>query len=225
MKRLIFILTILFAVITSYAQQPINVTLNDGRLIVGKLIDGNDTIITVKCTNASNIKQMGEVVTVNICDTREIKLFDPNSGKMLARYTPDKWTMPEIIFDVKHSEFSLPSDPNVVIGKAFKTAGGVSIGIGVPCMIAGTALIIAGKQKQKQSAEIFASNKNISSSDILNYSKQSIKASGMYTAGCALLPVGAGFTIVGIPLFVNGKRIMNMNFNLTGNGAGVALQF
>lgn len=225
MKRLFFIITILFAAIALHAQYTINVVTNDGRLIRGYLLNGTDSTITIKCTDNLIIKKFGEVLDFKMnCDVREVKLFDPASGRLISKSTPKTWVMPEVIVDNPRAS-SKPSDPNIVIGKAFKTAGGVSIGIGVPCMIAGTALLVAGNQKIKQSAEILAGKNNISNSDLVNYNEQSINGSGMYTAGCALLPVGAAFTIVGIPLYVSGKKIMNMNFNYTGNGLGVTMQF
>jgi len=38
-----------------------------------------------------------------------------------------------------------------------------------------------------------------------------------------LLPIGASLTIVGIPIYVEGKKIMDLNFGYTGNGLGVTM--
>ena len=40
-----------------------------------------------------------------------------------------------------------------------------------------------------------------------------------------LFSIGASLTIVGIPLYVQGKKIMDINITYTGNGAGVAVSF
>lgn len=109
---------------------------------------------------------------------------------------------------------SKPSDPNYMIGKALKSTSGVAIGAGVPCTVAGTILLAVGKSMQKS----------------IDYTKpedvkRSIKGSDLQLAGCILLPLGASLTIVGIPLYAHGKKIMTMNFNYTGNGVGVAMQF
>ena len=37
-----------------------------------------------------------------------------------------------------------PSNPNYVIGKALKSTGGVAIGAGIPCLLAGTILLAVG---------------------------------------------------------------------------------
>jgi hypothetical protein len=44
-------------------------------------------------------------------------------------------------------------------------------------------------------------------------------------AGYVLMPFGAAWTVVGIPLYVKGKYIAELNFNYTGNGAGIAMNF
>lgn len=101
-----------------------------------------------------------------------------------------------------------------MIGKALKSTGGVAIGVGVPCTVAGAILLAVGKSMQKS----------------IDYTKpedgkRSIKSSDLQLAGCILLPLGASLTIVGIPLYAHGKKIMTMNFNYTGNGVGLAMEF
>ena len=62
--------------------------------------------------------------------------------------------------------------------------------------------------------------------DKLEAASKNAEAKGkMQLAGCILLPVGASLTIVGIPLYAHGKKIINMNFNYTGNGVGLAMEF
>jgi hypothetical protein len=43
--------------------------------------------------------------------------------------------------------------------------------------------------------------------------------------GYILTPMGAALTIVGIPLYVHGKKMLQLDIQYTGNGAGVALNF
>ena len=44
-------------------------------------------------------------------------------------------------------------------------------------------------------------------------------------AGIILTSTGAALKIIGVPLYCYGKRIMTLNVNYTGNGAGLALNF
>ena len=52
-----------------------------------------------------------------------------------------------------------------------------------------------------------------------------MSGSRLASAGICLAAIGGTLTVVGIPLHIHGKKIMTMNVNYTGNGAGVALQF
>ena len=98
-----------------------------------------------------------------------------------------------------------PGDPVYSIGKAFQSTGGAALGIGVPCLVTGVICMAIGK------TGVTLSN--------------SIEKGNLSTAGSILLPVGASLTIIGIPLTIHGKRIMEMNITTTGNSAGLALVF
>lgn len=96
-----------------------------------------------------------------------------------------------------------PSNPNEVIGKALTTTGGVAIGIGVPCLIAGLTTCIIG--------HVGVDDANI------------IRKAACVEASYYLFGVGASLTLVSIPLFVSGQRIAEMEFNYTGNGVGISM--
>ena len=98
---------------------------------------------------------------------------------------------------------SKPGDPNYMIGKALKSTGSVALALGVPCLLTGSILMAVGYE-----ADLDMITKN-----------------QVVTASCILFPIGASLTIVGIPLYAHGKKIMTMNFNYTGNGVGVAMEF
>ena len=92
-----------------------------------------------------------------------------------------------------------------LIGKAFKTTGTVSLSIGVPCLAAGIACCTAGN--------VGGNRYNL------------IARAQCLEASYYLFGIGASLTIVGIPLYVQGKKIMDINITYTGNGAGVAVSF
>lgn len=93
---------------------------------------------------------------------------------------------------------------NIAIGEAFEITGITALSIGVPCLAAGLSCCIA--------AYLLPSYDLVIKTQCLN--------SSYYLFGA-----GASLTIVGIPLYVQGKKIMEMNINYTGNGAGLAFKF
>ena len=115
--------------------------------------------------------------------------------------------------------------PNYVIGEALKNTGTISIASGIPCLLAGTILLAVGSHVP----EVDFGNGYLSDKeklDKLEAASKDAEAKGkMQLAGCILLPIGASLTIIGIPLYVHGKRIMDLNFNYTGNGVGVSMEF
>lgn len=98
-----------------------------------------------------------------------------------------------------------PSNPNYVIAKAFQTTGGTAMGIGIPSLLVGVVCL------------------GVAYSD--GYPTTDMGKAKAALAGSILLPIGASLTIIGIPLTVHGKRIMDVNLNYTGTGASLALNF
>jgi hypothetical protein len=108
------------------------------------------------------------------------------------------------------SEYSF-NDPNYVIGEALKNTGSISMAVGIPCLATGTILIALGY-----------SDVRIGRGGV---AEQLVLKSRLAIAGDILFPIGASLTIIGIPLHVHGKRMLELNFNYTGNGVGVAMEF
>ena len=105
----------------------------------------------------------------------------------------------------------MAANPNEVIGKAFHSTGTICMSIGIPSLVTGAILLGVGNTKVEGTNE-----EDIKK--IKSYAKCA-------AAGYVLLPMGASLTIVGVPLFVHGKRIAELNFNYTGNGAGISMNF
>lgn len=127
------------------------------------------------------------------------------------------------------------ANPNVEIGKAIKTTGIISMAVGLPCVIAGvTSLLYAeympnptqGYTTSKELASKSSDLKYMSANDYIRQMEiYNGKVRTANNAGCILTSAGAALTIVGIPLYHCGKRIMTLDINYTGNGAGMALNF
>ena len=225
MKRIVLILALAVSAIATFALDPVKVTTSDGRLISGYFIDGNDSTYTIKCTDRYVINKYGaDTITFRMTDIRQVYMYNqtfvPYEGQLVAKksITTKHGTEVAVVSNGQQSTVytSQPGDPNLVIGKALKSTGGVSIGVGVPCAVAGAILLAAGKSAEKSLYD---------TSNVSSTLKAGRKSSDLQLAGCILLPLGASLTIVGIPLYAHGKKIMNMNFNYTGNGVGVAMQF
>ena len=224
MKRLIFIIAVVLATTSLAAQTNVKVTTNDGVTISGYFVDGTDSTYTISCK--------GDTITFRMQDIYEIcmydKIFVPVDGKLVAMKSAKKSdTQP-----TANNTYS-PANPNLVIGKAMKSIGGVSMGVGVPCMVAGAVMWAVGLNGAYSSVgdynNLITNAGDYSIKEIVEMSNQSMdktkKNTTLMTAGICLTSVGGALTIVGIPLYVHGNKIMTMNVNYTGNGAGVALQF
>lgn len=216
MKRFFLIFAVVLATATIHAQDEITVITNDGVTTNGAMLKGNDSTLVVRIKESK--KQAADTIIFHIADIRRVTLygeeFVPYQGKLIAEKKLKKQQIDLTHTPVVNQSTSTSTayqgyrvDPNNVIGKALKSTGDVALGIGIPCAIGGVALLIAGSSGKV--------------SDV----NQAYAKANMATVGAILVPVGASLTIVGIPLHIHGKKIMNMNFNYTGNGAGVALQF
>jgi hypothetical protein len=212
MKRILLILALAVSAIATFAQDPVKVTTSDGKVISGYFVIGTDTTYTIKCTDHYITNKYGtDTITFRMADIREVymynKTFVPYEGKLVAKksVTSKLGTEVAIVSNGNQSSIytSRPSDPNYMIGKALKSTGSVALALGVPCLVTGSILMAVGYE-----ADLDMTTKN-----------------QVVTASCILFPIGASLTIVGIPMYAHGKKIMTMNFNYTGNGVGLAMQF
>ena len=212
MKRILLILALAVSAIATFAQDPVKVTTSDGKVISGYFVIGTDTTYTIKCTDHYITNKYGtDTITFRMADIREVymynKTFVPYEGKLVAKksVTSKLGTEVAVVSNGQQSTIytSKPGDPNYMIGKALKSTGSVALALGVPCLVTGSILMAVGYE-----ADLDMTTKN-----------------QVVTASCILFPIGASLTIVGIPLYAHGKKIMTMNFNYTGNGVGLAMEF
>ena len=127
------------------------------------------------------------------------------------------------------------ADPNVEIGKALQTTGAISMSVGIPCVVAGVASLLyaeflpnptAGYTTRQALADQYKDLEYMSARDyIAKLEEYNGKVRAANNAGLILTSTGAALTIIGVPLYCYGKRIMTLNVNYTGNGAGLALNF
>lgn len=211
MKHLFFTFILAFLAINSaMAQMPMaKVRTIDGENLLGYYLAKSDSTISIKVTtNTEYYKQNtgSDVVTLPIKQVNILKLdnqyylqergqFIPVSSKELKQRT--------MVQDLNLNVNS----PNYILGKALKSSGDVALAVGIPCLATGFACMIAGHTMR------------------VHYSDDLFTKADLLETGYYLFPIGASLTIIGIPLHMHGKKIMEMNINYTGNGAGLALKF
>lgn len=218
MKRLFFIIAVVFATTSLAAQTNVKVTTNDGVTISGYFVDGTDSIYTIRHQVDKGGKYGFDTLSFHMQDIYEVKMygkvFVPVNGKLVLKKSlqNDKTTNYASVDTYR----AKPSNPNLVIGKALKSTGSTAIGVGVPCLVAGAVMWHIGLKNTVGDMK----------SDLMNLTvDKAMSGSRLASAGICLAAIGGTLTVVGIPLHIHGKKIMTMNVNYTGNGAGLALQF
>lgn len=103
-------------------------------------------------------------------------------------------------------------DPNLAVANALKKTGVFSIGVGVPVLALGAALVGYGygSKGTEIAPGIYA---------------HSVSEANCQAAGLVLMGVGGGMTLIGIPMYVNAKKAIEVQLNAMSNGAGVAINF
>ena len=185
--------------------QEISLQLTTGQELSGSFVENTDTTITIILDNSTRPLVFS---AINIeSGTLSDKYIIVRDGKIIFL------SKKELRAEKKQQEKVLAQNPNYVIGKALKSTGGLALGIGVPSLLVGSILMAYGNVGRVDFPKNSEENER-------NKTKDKCAA-----AGYVLLPVGATLTIIGIPLYVHGKRIAELNINYTGNGAGLALNF
>ena len=202
------IFALLFFTLSAHAAQ-VSVSFVDGTTTSSVLISYDEKLLVVESNTFIKYAKKYHPDEVVSFIVEDVGRFFSKDGKFVF---DDSY---EVVKQAETSEEQVsspivqktgPATPNEVIGKAFKVTGTTALSIGVPALAAGAILTAIGHTDSKSVDETVTKSK-------------------CAEAGYFLLPAGAALTIVGIPLVVHGKRIMEMNINYTGNGAGVTVNF
>lgn len=231
MKKILFLLVALTATLLMNAQD-LRITLFNGQILLGTFEQLSDTVLTMY--NDRNYRMnipVSKVTDVDLSGKNKIAIED---GKFVLV------TKSQFAAEQQHRESARSiQDPNYAVGKALRTAGKTSLILGVPSLIAGTILLAYGKsalknqipempnQSDYKSQQAYLAAIQKYTNEVKSISEKSAKEENTKgnctTAGCVLMPFGAALTVVGIPLTVKGKQLMELKINYTGNGAGLAL--
>lgn len=230
MKRFLLVLIEFFVASAFVNAQNVKVMLKDGTEIKGELISYNESLLVVepdafikysrklkpKDVNSFEIEGVGRYFSTDgqfILDESTVNQYVNQKQQELTvslandstkEVSTDFW---QRVLSEKSAkpQSTLSSNPNEVIGRAFLSTGGVALGIGLPCFVAGIATCVAG-------------NVNVTTSNIE-------QKANCVEASYYLFGVGASLTIISIPLIVHGRRIADMKVNYTGNGVGTTVNF
>ena len=217
MKKIILVLTAIFALTISAFAATVTVTFNNGQSMEGTLVNLTDTTITMTPVYAVDHKEIViKPERVRYFSISGVGRYTVEDGKFVADAKTKAKLEKKRIEQEAHAQIvsERAANPNLVIGQALKKTGGVCMGIGIPSAIVGTILVAYGN-----------TGTEVTSKNAAEAAKTAESKGKCAAAGYVLLPMGAALTIVGIPLHVHGKRIMEMNINYTGNGAGISFNF
>ena len=222
MKKLLLILTTIFAISLSIYAEDVKVLMTDGKEIKGKLVSYNESLLIIEPNTIVKYEKTLSPQKVICFEIEGVGLFKSQGGMFVleeksvsqqeiqrlandsTKEVPtDFWQ--RVLSERTHMTKIQPSNPNEVIGRAFLSTGGVALGIGLPCFVAGIATCVAG-------------NVNVTTSNIE-------QKANCVEASYYLFGVGASLTIISIPLIVHGRRIADMKVNYTGNGVGTTVNF
>lgn len=216
MKKIFLATMALVAMSISAYAESVNVRFLAGHSIEGELVYRDDTLVRMIPYYYGKREELRVVpADVNFFEVSGIGRFNVEDGrfvptakaqeKMEKKQAMQRAREREAQVKVSRQLHDRAADPNAVIAHALKTTGATAIGLGIPSLFVGTILVAVGNAPSAKINPITRMN--------------------CATAGYVLMPFGAALTVVGIPLHVHGKRIAELKFNYTGNGAGIAMNF
>jgi len=223
MKKLYLFILFLFSV--GLMAENIEIQTKDGKKYNGEIRVRTDSTLTIY--NRNTLREYNFIADEILeAWTAQGDWYTVENGKIVGQ------SYDEILARKKTEEKIRMGDPNYAIGKALKSAGSVSLALGVPSMFVGCVLIAAGYSKPNQLKQMIndkAAGKTVDNTKYMKLATDVAKNKETYsncaTAGVVLLPFGGALTVVGIPLYVHGKNILELAVQVSDNGAGVAVKF
>lgn len=178
-----------------------------------KLVSFTDSTLTViEGKDSVTITYPAESLVEFYLPERKLHYYS-SSGKFVTQIQMETERIQTYEAKRKQSDMMRANNPNYAVGQAMRSVAKGSLIIGVPSLIVGTILVGYGQG----SANAVAKGKyKATTKELQTYGNCA-------TAGYVLMPFGGALTIVGIPLSIEGKELMRLNINYTGNGAGLAL--
>jgi len=225
MKHYFYILFAVIVFAASAMAEEVEIQTKDGKKHNGELRAKTDSTLTIYNRYTLRVYNFyaDEIIEAR---TEQGNLFTVENGKIIGH------SYEELLARKKAEEKIRMGNPNYAIGKALKSAGSVSLALGVPSMFVGCVLIAAGYSKPnqlKQMTKEKAAGRPVDNTKymklVTEVSENSETYSNCATAGVVLLPFGGALTVVGIPLYVHGKNILELAVQVSDNGAGVAVKF
>ena len=210
MKKFLFILVAFVATTVMAHAATVNATFTNGQSMEGTLVSLTDTTVTIVPIYSVDHKEIViKPERVKYFSISGIGRYDVVDGK----FVPSAKAQAKLVKMQEEKRSLAAANPNEVIAKAFKSTGGICMGIGIPSAIVGAILVGVGNSAPDTSGK---------ADEVAAKAKTRANCAA---AGYVLLPMGAALTIVGIPLHAHGKKIGQLNVNYTGNGAGVSWNF
>lgn len=197
-NRVYFLIACAFAFAVNVSAQNCTLKMTTGQTMQGTLVDATDSTVT--------FLMEGAVQPLVVPASRIHSGTLPHKGKLLVHDGKVVILTAEDVKAAQHKKTA--NNPNYALGKAMKVSGATALGIGIPCLAVGLATCIAGNVMY-----------------VSKYGTGLTTKSQLLETSYYLLPIGASLTIVGIPLYVEGKKIMELNVNYTGNGVGLSMNF
>lgn len=195
-----------------------NIYTHDNRHYSGKTISMTDSILTIRSDKSFAIQEIqtsaisyGEIGNSYLISKDGILVEvsrETYNNALRAIASGKEPIIQKKLEEIPIDPVKLAADPNYVIGKALQTSGTIGLSIGVPSFVMGAFLRVLGARETK-------------STDI-----HKVEVNGrLIEAGDYLMGVGASLTIIGIPLYVGGKHVINMSLTTTGTSVGARVEF
>ena len=226
---IIFITLFLGAAATQAADNRVQINTLSNSVMSGYLVEQNDTAITFVWDLSLSKKTIPISQIKSAVIGRQYYLVENNKFVEVSTsvYTETQKLQKqrkyrkESVFGTRGKALQREGDPNYAIGCVLKQTGDIALSIGVPTMTIGAILLAYGCAGSNNNINM----SSMSISDIKQMANDADSKGKCAMAGAILLPFGGALTVVGIPLSIKGKHIMDIKFNYTGNGAGVAVEF
>lgn len=236
MKKIILLAAFIAIPLIAFCQNAI--VTKDNQVLSVKILEVNDSSIFYQ-------RKAGKQVIYESIPMRQVESYALSEGICFKTSKARKDTIVSFSRDtiVSYVVSNTDNEQQMLyldnqrkeIANALKTTGTVSLSVGVPCLAAGIGCLLyanllpsatAGYTTSKAAASMNTDLTYISVEEyIRKMESYNGKVQAASTAGYILTPLGGALTIVGIPLYVSGKKIADMEIKTNVSNTGLTFNF